>query len=243
MPLSYCILGESKATIKTLKNILSKLPELDFMGGMCNYKHGLHILLKLKPELVFIDLDVYSQEKIALHYQEFKAQVKEASIYYIALSMDPTQAYWALKNQFYDYFLKPLQETEIHKSLLRLVTQERPSSGQTLCLKSYKEYTLLPFETILFLKADNNGADISLVNGKIVSVYKTLKSFEKTLPKNFVRIHYSYIVNKNHLFKINFGRSKCFLNHLKTALPISDSFRHNLDSFERFLEKMATTFH
>ncbi len=243
MQVSYFILGENKSTLKGLKDILSNIPELYFLGNACTYEQGTSILLKLRPKVIFLDLDPHFEEfaQGCKDYQKMREQLKEESIF-IALSTDQAMAYWALKNKFYDYFLKPFQETEIHNSLSRYIMREWSFSAQTMCLKSYKEYTLLQYDRILFFKADNNGTDINLTGGKIIRVYKSLTSFEGVLPENFARIHYSYIVNKNHIFKISFGRAKCFLKNMITPLPISASYRHNLHSLEELLEKLALTF-
>lgn len=167
--------------------------------------------------------------------------IREKPIF-IALSKDSSKGYLALKNRFYDYLLKPGRELEIRKIVLQLLKERRHFLEDTLCLKSYKDYTLLPVDEILFLKADNNATDFILKNGKKISSFKTLKSFEEVLPDNFIRIHHSYIVNKYQISRINFGKLKCFLNHNTVSLPFSKSYRQNLFGMEKLLEQMAISF-
>tara|TARA_Y100001968_G_scaffold330215_1_gene381441 strand:+ start:1035 stop:1409 length:375 start_codon:yes stop_codon:yes gene_type:complete len=123
-----------------------------------------------------------------------------------------------------------------------LLKSEQYALNDTLCLKSYKDYTLLKVEEILFLKADNNATDFVMIEGKTISAFKTLKSFEKILPNSFIRIHHSYIINKKHISRINFGKLKCFLDHNKISLPFSRSYRHNLQIIEELLEQKAISF-
>ncbi len=52
-------------------------------------------------------------------------------------------------------------------------------------------------------------------------VLATLKKIAGTLPPNFLRVHRSYLVNRNHIERVD-GQAV----HLDTAsIPIGDSFR------------------
>lgn len=199
----------------------------------------MNLILKMNPDIIFINIDTCSGfESIFSFCREINSYIQKKP-FYVALSKDSSKAYFALKNRFYDYLLKPGKELEIRKTTLRILKDRQNFFKDTLCLKSYKDYTLLPIAEILYLKADNNATDFVLVNGKIVSAFKTLKSFESVLPNNFIRIHHSYMVNKNHIFRINFGKSKCFLGKNRIRLPFSKTYRHNLYTMERFLEQKA----
>lgn len=201
-------------------------------------------ILKDTPDVVFINVDSDCEKDypdVFSYCRELDDNIKKKPLY-IALSVDETKAYRALKNKFFDYILKPGRELEIRKSVLQLLKKQQPFLDDTLCLKSYKDYTLLEIDDVVFLQADNNATDFVLLDGKKVSAFKTLKSFESVLPNNFLRIHHSYIVNKNHISRINFGKLKCFLNHNKISLPFSKSYRHNLNSLEVLLSEKAISF-
>jgi DNA-binding LytR/AlgR family response regulator len=74
-------------------------------------------------------------------------------------------------------------------------------------------------------------------DGRTISAYKTLKTFEKKLPDNFIRVHQSYILNVNHVSRINYGKSICALKSGKTQLPFSKSYRQNIDGLKKILSK------
>ena len=74
-------------------------------------------------------------------------------------------------------------------------------------------------------------------DGSINSAYKTLKSFVDQMPKNFVRIHQSYIVNINYISGISYGKSICSLKLRKLQLPFSKSYRNNIDKMKYILTK------
>ncbi|MEP2236799.1 MAG: LytTR family DNA-binding domain-containing protein, partial [Maribacter sp.] len=71
----------------------------------------------------------------------------------------------------------------------------------------------------------------------IINAYKTLKTFEKSLPENFMRIHQSYIVNTNYVSRINFGKSICTIKAVKENIPFSKSYRENMDNLKIILSK------
>lgn len=128
----------------------------------------------------------------------------------IGIATTKNYAYDAIKNGFFDYWLQPFNEFDIRKSLMKLQKRmPKEKAPATLCLKSYNDFQYLDTNDILYLKADNNTTEFFMKDGTIINAYKTLKTFENTLPKNFMRIHQSYIVNTNYVSRINFGKSIC----------------------------------
>ena len=94
---------------------------------------------------------------------------------------------------------------------------------------------------ILYLKSDNNSTDFFMKDGSVVSAFKTLKSFEKQLPGQFIRVHQSYIINSRYVSRINYGKSICSLNYGKVEeLPFSKTYKDKVDLLKQTLSKTAT---
>jgi DNA-binding LytR/AlgR family response regulator len=168
---------------------------------------------------------------------ELYQYMKELPLF-IAVSRTKDHAYDAIKYNFFDYWLLPFSEFDIRKTVRRLQKQlPQEEESPTLCLKSYNDYQYLNTDDILFLKADNNTTDFHMKDGSIISAYKTLKTFEGQLPKNFMRVHQSYILNKNYVSRINYGKSLCTLKSTKTQLPFSRSYRPNIDELKTILSR------
>jgi len=224
--------------------VLEEYPEFTCKGITEDYENGMNSILQNTPDIVFINIDSNSkndQRDIFTYCNEVDTHIRKKPLY-IALSVDEVKGYKALKNKFFDYIVKPGKELEIRKTALQLLKIPKPFLNETLCLKSYKDYNLLEIDDIVFLEADNNSTEFVLLNGRKVCVFKTLKSFEMVMPNNFLRIHHKYIVNKNHISRINFGKLLCFLNQNKISLPFSKSYRHNLNSLEVLLFEKALSF-
>ncbi len=240
---SYFIIENHQTTIKIIQEILEEQGEYYCIGTSDDYEEGMNLILKHHPDMVFINIDQVdiNTPDVFAYCREMQNYITN-KIFFIALSNDERKAYQALKNKFYDYIIKPLRELDIRKTAMQFLKDQNVLPPQTLCLKSYKDYTILKMNDILFLEADNNATDFILVSGKKVSVFKTLKTFEAVLPAIFIRIHHSYIVNTDHISKISFGKLKCSLHHNKIHLPFSKSYRHNLDYLENALEQNAVSY-
>ena len=88
-------------------------------------------------------------------------------------------------------------------------------------------------------KADNNTTDFYMQDGSLVGAFKTLKSFEGVLPENFLRIHKSYIINKNYISRISYGKGICILKKESYKIPFTKTFIDNVAMINESLVKEA----
>jgi len=114
---------------------------------------------------------------------------------------------------------------------IQLVPQQNPNVEQLLilCIKSYGDYRYIDAKDICYFQADNNSTDIHLNNGEMITAFKTLKHFEGILSFPFLRIHNSYILNRNYISRIHTGNSVCYIKNTTTKLPFSKSYKANID--------------
>lgn len=119
--------------------------------------------------------------------------------------------------------IEPMQAQSFH--------QQNPSTEEPLilCIKSYGDYRYIDANDICYLQADNNSTDIHLNNGEMVTAFKTLKHFEGILSFPFVRIHNSYILNRNYISRIHTGNAVCYIKNSTTKIPFSKSYKSNID--------------
>lgn len=98
-----------------------------------------------------------------------------------------------------------------------------------ICIKSYGDYRYIDAKDICYFQADNNSTDIYLSNGEMVTAFKTLKHFESILSFPFIRIHNSYILNRNYISRIHTGNADFYIKNTTTKLPFSKSYKANVD--------------
>ncbi len=236
MEYTYTIIDSDATSNLQLQHYLEDYGDFMCVGHASNNGDGLNAILKHLPDIVFVNLNDAAYEYFQM-ITELHQYVKDIPLI-IGISKSKQYAYEALKNNFFDYWLMPYSEFDIRKTILRLRKKmPKEATAQTLCLKSYKDFQYLDTDEILYLKADNNATDFIMKDGRTISAYKTLKTFEKKLPANFIRVHQSYILNVNHVSRINYGKSICALKSGKTQLPFSKSYKENIDGLKKILSK------
>jgi DNA-binding LytR/AlgR family response regulator len=124
--------------------------------------------------------------------------------------------------------VKTIVLDESPSSVLRQeeISTEKPL---ILCIKSYGDYRYIDAKDICYFQADNNSTDLHLNNGEMITAFKTLKHFEGLLTFPFIRIHNSYIVNRNYISRIHTGNTLCYIKNSATKLPFSKSYKGNID--------------
>jgi len=237
---SYTIIDSDAVSNLQLQSFLEEYGDFDCIGFSKTSGEGSNSILKYKPDIVFVHLNDQSprlfQMVTELHQYMSKLPL------FVGLSKSKEFAYEAIKNNFFDYWLQPYNEFDIRKSILKLrKLQPKEDAPSTLCLKSYKDFHFLDTRDILYLQADNNTTEFFMVDGTINNAFKTIKTFENKLPKNFVRIHQSYIVNTDYISRINFGKNNCALKSVDKPLPFSKSYRDKMDNLKQLLSKKSVS--
>lgn len=209
--------------------------EIVFKNVAEKQDEAINAVLKNNVNLVIINLDSIKINVAVFMLEIYNCKKNIPTV--IALSDFKEKAYDAYRYNISDFLLKPLTETSIRKSLSKFQTERITKPSKTICLKSNKDYRYLDIDKILFLKADNNATDFYMTDGTIIGAYKTLKTFENTLPKNFLRIHKSYIINRNCISRIQYGKALCVIKNNLHKIPFTKTFIDNIDSINNTLFK------
>ena len=227
------IIAYEKSTVKSIEKVLEDFPEFNYIGNTFDYDQSMDIVLKQMPDLIFLDMDNTLEDPFV--FIKDIADYLDSDVEFIAISSSKEKAYESIKHNFFDYLLKPLKDIDIRKSTLRFKKKHSTKLKKTICLKSYRDYHYLNTDEILFLKADNNTTDFYMIDGRTISAYKTLKTYEKMLPKNFLRIHKSYMINRNHVTRVNHGRNRCTLKQHEEKIPFTKTYSDNIDHMMKSL--------
>lgn len=234
---NYFIIDVDPHSIQSIKNVLEDYYEFNCIGVSCDFDSAMNTILKETPDLVFFNIDNNIKNPFEF-VQELNLFNNDFPVF-IALSSSKEKVYEVIKNGFFDFLFNPLTELEIRKSVLKVLKKIPPQSRKNICLKSYKDYQYLKTEEVLFLKADNNSTDFYMNDGTKVSAYKTLKTFEEILPSNFHRIHKSYIINKNFVSRIQYGKSSCTIKRNSHEVPFTKTYIENIESMNKDLSEYS----
>ncbi|UTN05079.1 LytTR family DNA-binding domain-containing protein [Flavobacterium bizetiae] len=251
---SYIIIDDDTESILKTRTIAEGFSELTFLASATNYQDGLHLVLEHKPSIIFLEIDpVEISSNLSLGFINELYRFLSLLPKIIVTTAKKELAFEAIQYGVFDYILKPTQPIDVLKSILKLekaiqetntveIIRENstpmfPLTPKTqnieqpliLCIKSYGDYRYLDAVDICYFQADNNSTDIYLKSGEMITAFKTLKHFEAILSHPFIRIHNSYIINKNYIARIHNGSSVCYIKNSIKKIPFSKTYKSNVD--------------
>ncbi|WP_026704670.1 LytR/AlgR family response regulator transcription factor [Flavobacterium soli] len=236
MQFSFILVDNDDSYMKETLELLENFPDYFCVGHFKDNEMAIKQIIKLKPQLVLMRIgNKFNNNVLSFQTIAELFQYVHPIPYFIALASSPEFALDAIQSGFSDYLMGPLSVHQLGKSFFKFEKRAPEKKSTVICIKSYSDYQFVNLEEIVYLKADNNTTDIQLINGKVVNAYKTLKHFENALPFYFLRIHKSYIVNVNHVSRIHFSKSKCYMNY-KEVLPFSITYRENIEVIIRKID-------
>lgn len=226
--------------------ILENHPEIEIIDIANNGKEGLEKIKELKPDLVFLDIEMPDMNGFEmlnhLETRNFKTIFTTAHRQY---------AIKAFRFNALDYLLKPIVEIELFQAIKRfksdqIENQEKQiqnalynlksnsNEDQRLALETQNGLFSLPLKEIIFLESDRNYSYIHQVSGVKELSSKTLGYFEELLSdKGFFRPHRSYLINSNAVDDL---QSDTLILKDKTVIPISR--RKKSEAKKWFAEKV-----
>jgi len=118
---------------------------------------------------------------------------------------------------------------------LRLIADYSLSKNNKILVPEANDYKLITIDRILYCKSDGNYTDIIHIDqGGVESRSTTthcLKYFEDKLKLyGFIRVHQSYLVNKEHVIRIRKSPSEIILVS-GTTLPVARDRKHEVLEF------------
>lgn len=186
----------------------------EFVNKICvagTLEEAKAILAIQKIDLVFLDIQLQTNSGF-----ELVPYLPEATkiVYVTAYS---EHALKAIKNRAFDYILKPVDPVELTLCLQQCAQQFKQVPNQYLSIKIKGNTVPIELSSILYIKAKGPYAEINDLAGKVYITSQTLKTLETKLNTQFIRVHKSYIINRN--FIKSFNQKELFLN--ERCIPLS----------------------
>ncbi len=202
--------------LDTLSIILKEYcPEVQILEQCRSAKAGLAAIEKLKPNLVFLDIEMPAMNGFEM-LEQF-AQINFAIVF--TTSYDQ-YAIKAIRFSALDYLLKPIDPKELITAVHKVQTQKqlpaaeqfeilfsriqhKESAFRKMAVPTSEGFELIAADQILRCEADDNYTHLFLKNKTKIIACRTLKEVEEQLQdfSYFVRVHHSYLVNMNEVTK------------------------------------------
>jgi two-component system, LytTR family, response regulator len=233
------IVEDEKAAREALKNYLNKYcPQIEVIGEAQNSKEAALILHELKPQLVFLDVEMPFGNAFdvleACKELNFETIFVTAFSEYSLRALNQSAAYYLLKpisiedliqavNKVQQQIIK--QEIFNRNEIIVQNYREPKSEKQQVILPTLEGFEVVRMEEIVRLRGNGNFTDIHLLDGNKKMVCRLLKHFSEMLPFPFVRVHKSHIININHVKTYHKGNGGYVNMYDKSEVEISPNYK------------------
>lgn len=213
------IVEDETAAREVLRSYLTKYcPQVEIIGEAQNSKEAVPLLHELKPQLVFLDVEMPFGN--AFDVLEACGDLKFETIFVTAFSeyslkaLNMSAAYYLLKPISIEELIvavNKVQQQIINKELFnrnKIIVEnfrEPKPEKQQVILPTMEGFEIVKMDEIVRLKGNGNFTDLYLTNGNKKMACRFLKHFSEMLPLPFIRVHKSHIVNLNFVKLYNKG--------------------------------------
>jgi two-component system LytT family response regulator len=211
-------------------------PEVEIVGTCNDPRQGLSSIRELKPDLIFLDIEMPH-----LNAFELLEQLEPIGFDVIFVTAYDEYAVKAFEFNAVDYLLKPVLQSKLIQAVQKVADKNshhlRPQQLQALInnmnLQSRQEmenialptsegFDFVPINDIRYLQSDNNYTWVHLVTQQKYLVTRTLKDVASMMSfPRFFRVHQSYCVNLNHVKKYVRGQGGYLVLKDGTQIPVS----------------------
>ena len=209
---------------KLLKHLIKSVPNYQIVGEAVNGEDLINKVMMEKPDIVLVDINMP-----LLNGMEAVKSCKKImpTLQVIFITGHDEYALEAFGVNAIDYIVKPIERDRLYSALERAAVFSKqtgtvsPSAPvkKDLMIKQRNQYSFIPLDEIIFIERADRKSVIHMVNQKI-ELNEALTDLEEILDSRFVASHRSYIINLQHLTKIEAaGQSynAYFKNYEETA--------------------------
>lgn len=223
------IVDDERIMAEEVKTMIVELyPDIQIAGVCHDGKTALQMITKLKPDVVFLDIEMPGMN--GLQVAEQLAKLEDVPVIIFVTAFDEF-ALRAFAVNAVDYILKPLDERDIQRVMKKVkklmehdVKRVSVESASLIKPKYTRKFSvvkgdrmeIIDSENIQLIYAKDRLVFISTLDGETYQAKLTLHDFESRLPpEKFFRCHRNYIININEIKQIATWFKKGYLLILK----------------------------
>lgn len=196
-----CIVIDDEHLARTLlDDYISKIPYLELVAKCEGAPQAIAVLQNETIDLMFLDVQMPDLTGI-----DFLKSLKTKPVV-IFTTAYPDYALDGYALDVIDYLLKPISFERFVQAVNKAADQIKLLRGKGdeedkgfIALKSEHRVHKVSYSNILLIEGLKEYVIFHLKEGKRIITLEALKNLEELLPDNFLRIHRSYIINKNYV--------------------------------------------
>lgn len=215
------IIDDEPLAVNLLTEYIGQMPSLSLEHKCYNALEALEFLKTNKTDLIFLDINMPHLSGMQLVSLFAPGQLFIFTTAYAEFAVESYE-----KNAV-DYLLKPITFDRFLRSVNKAISliQSSPAAiteaqGQKLFLKTGKTLVQLEYRDVWWIEGLKDYVIFHTAKGKHI-VYKRMKELEENLPAQFSRVHNSYIINRDHLVKIE-DNQVCIGEQ---RIPVSEKYK------------------
>ncbi len=206
---------EVRSRQSLIQKIVSNCEEVEIIAECESAEQGIKSIEEKQPDIVFLDVEMPRMNGFTM-----LQRLSNRNFELIFTTAYDHYAIRAIKFSALDYLVKPVEVEEL-KQAIEMVKQKRKldagnerletllhnlllekNQSNRIAIPSLEGLQFVEINDIIYLEAESNYSIIYIKPLQKITVSKTLKDFEELLPHStFIRIHHSWIINKNHVQK------------------------------------------
>lgn len=232
MILKCAIVDDEPLALELLKSYVKKTPVLELNGAYSSAIEAMKMLPDNLVDLLFLDIQMPE-----LNGLEFSHMVPEDTriVFTTAFGQYALDGY---KVNALDYLLKPISYTDFLQSVnkavqwfdrKRVTDNEPTDKPDFIYVKSDYKLIQISLKDILYIEGLKDYVKIHLEGeSRPILSLTSLKALEEKLPTDrFIRVHRSYIVQKQKIRVIDKAR----IVFGKEYIPVSESYKQELQNY------------
>lgn len=235
MSVKVIIIDDEQPARNLLRGLLNTYcPQVDILAECIDLPNGVKAIRKLKPELVFLDIEMPGHSGLELLEFFNEDEVDFSIVFTTAYNQYAIQAF---KLSAVDYLLKPIEPEELENAVERyeklaarskvpysvLKENLKPQSAKKLAVPEGNAIKFIELDSIIYCKADSSYTEIHFADGSKMVISRTLKNIEETLDgdESFFRCHKSYLINMKYAIEYVKSDGGYLLMKDNTEIPVS----------------------
>lgn len=224
------IVDDEPVAQRIIAKYLSELPGYEVVGTCLNALAAMEVLRLHEIDLLFLDIEMPKLKGLAF------LKTLQRAPHVIITTAHREYAYESYELEVIDYLLKPISFERFLRAINRFQRlheipaptpqNTNPLPTKFIYVKSERKTLKLNEEEISYIEGMNNYVIIHH-RGKGHIVYTSIGNMLKELGKQFLRIHKSFVVNRNHI--LSYSKEQVDLEGKE--LPIGKAYKEVIEEF------------
>ena len=226
MKIRCLVIDDEPLALNKLKRHILKFPYMELVASCHSVESAKRALEGGDIDLVYTDINMPDVNGL-----DFIRSLENPPMV-VFVTAYPEYAVESYKVNALDYLLKPYGSEDFERTAEKVYRHWQLLHGKSSCneaaeddviyLKCESRFVRTECGDVRFIEGNNEYLKVHLVSDNPFLTHMTFKQIAEYLPKSFIQIHRSYIVNMRHVVSVE--RTQVTLDD-GTMIPVSDTRR------------------